>query len=269
MLPCWCHVTLLMFIGHTTAAEDKLDDAVTVYLPACQSHIRFIHFLSIDCNDQLISWLESYLANLWYCSKNEIGNLRSAVCNKEETASMTLAIKKLKAWLDPLSFECRFRNYVCILQSMIAIIFTRQDNVCSLMDLNINGSSFEACLTTGSQKCQSENFRFEREWFCRLTETDVDQTFSNGLLTISAVCQSQISNCASASRSAIHYVNSGNFCDFLTSTIESCFKTDNSCSSEECEIVKIAACGMENSARSKKIHFLFLSVVWICFFFVF
>ncbi|KAI8790123.1 beta-1,4-N-acetylgalactosaminyltransferase bre-4 [Biomphalaria glabrata] len=209
------------------------------------------------CNWEMVSFIDRHTIKLWLCSEQETHRITSTLCglnHSSPTLHDARSIHTFYLQAEKYFPECHVLMYNCIMQSVISMVFKQQELLCSLANLNIPGYSFRDCVTKGNKKKDEVcDFRDIRIASCRMHEPDTDQTFSKALFSLSSQCQSQISHCADANPSAKYYVITERYCDFLNyqdnfTDLEACFRTDESCSLAELDLLEVAACGSRNLA---------------------
>ncbi|KAK6982311.1 hypothetical protein BgiMline_017684 [Biomphalaria glabrata] len=253
-------VIAVSYLTTVNAGTSDLGPVVATYTPACQLVVDYnsseVLNLTVSCNYISIYAGYLYSVKLGFCTENEYNNLTVTVCGGNVTdTEVSPARTNFYAAVNNVSHSCQSNIYTCIKSSVIPIVMRQQEQFCSLMSLNVNGTTSELCLTTGDYNCTQDEFNQLKTAACSVNSTTVDQNFSRALLNTTSKCQSMISHCAGTSTEAWIDVLVQKYCDSLkinsdAGSAEECFKQDGACTSAEFDMLKLAACGQETTTST-------------------
>lgn len=244
------------YLTTVNAGTSDLGPVVATYTPACQLVVAYnsseVLNLTVSCN--YISIYAGYFdrVKLGFCTENEYNNLTVTVCGGNVTdTKVSPARTNFYAAVNNVSHSCQSNIYTCIKSSVISMAVRQQEQFCSLMSLNVGGTTSEQCLTTGDYNCTQDEFNQLKTAACSVNSTTVDQNFTTALLSTTSKCQSMISYCAGNSKDAWYYVFVLQYCQALkVDNAEACFKFDGACTNAEFDMLKLEACGPETTTMS-------------------
>ncbi|XP_013076554.2 uncharacterized protein LOC106062788 [Biomphalaria glabrata] len=258
----WSLVLSILISLTPLKTSADLSSLIRNYSPACQAAMfnnpdvfQKINMGTL-CSQETSSWITKNFVKPGLCTETEMNNLSSAICGRGSSqVNVTSPAKRSYfAGLSYLSSICQAKVDICLKQSVISVILKQQEQYCTLMNFQVNGINFEACLNSEPQNCTEAEISSLKSAACQVTTTDVNQTLSIALLKSSPTCLAQVSNCADSNQTAREYFLNEKFCKAFTvlenvSSTAPC-KTNNYCSAADLDLLRTAACASSKPTNS-------------------